>query len=484
MLSRPVAVALAAAALCFLYFHGLADTGLQSVDEPRYASVGRDMAASGDWITPRLWGEVWLEKPPLLYWAIAAATRFGLRGEWAARLPVALMAAGFLVFFWTRLREFAGEQAAWASAAILGTSVGWMAYGSVAVTDIPTAVFFATAMLLVMPWAHGEGVSPGAAAVAGASLGMAILAKALLPVALALPVLWWGRRRWRELGVSITAMVAVAAPWYAAAWMRHGWELIDVLFLRHQLDRFFRAEAEVLHPGPFWYYVPVILAGLLPWTPLAGAVRREDWRDPAVRYCASLAVFGVLFLSASSGKLPGYALPLMPFVAAVLGIAAHRAGPLLLGGVGALAFALTLAVASVPEAIEYGIGRAPLPSAWAAAVAATLLAAGTLALRRAPAQKRLVAVAIVVAAATAWQKHELARALEDNVSARKEWVRVEREIGGRPVCENWLRRQWVYGFNYYRGSALERCADPPPEDKVRLEADPDTGRTVVAPPLR
>src|SRR5688572_16556410 len=94
-------------------------------DEPRYASIGREMARSGDWVTPRLWGEPWFEKPPLLYWMIAAGYRSGLSGEAAVRAPVALMSAGFLFLFFHRLRREFGEKAALYASAILATSAGW-----------------------------------------------------------------------------------------------------------------------------------------------------------------------------------------------------------------------------------------------------------------------------------------------------------------------------------------------------------------------
>ncbi len=73
--------------------------GFISTDEPRYASIGREMARSGDWVTPRLDGAAWFEKPPLLYWMIAAGNLARLPDEWAARLPVALLSLAFLLLF-------------------------------------------------------------------------------------------------------------------------------------------------------------------------------------------------------------------------------------------------------------------------------------------------------------------------------------------------------------------------------------------------
>src|SRR6202042_2428441 len=92
----------------FLYFFGLTAAGMVGPDEPRYASIGREMARSHDFVTPRLDGQPWFEKPPLLYWTTAAArVILRLPDEWAARLPIALMSLTFLFFFFGVLkREF------------------------------------------------------------------------------------------------------------------------------------------------------------------------------------------------------------------------------------------------------------------------------------------------------------------------------------------------------------------------------------------
>src|SRR5580700_7329080 len=92
------------AAGCALYLNGLTGMGLVGPDEPRYAAIGRAMADSGDWVTPRLWGRPWFEKPALLYWMTASAFRVGLGPDLAPRLPVALLGLAFLGFFWWRLR--------------------------------------------------------------------------------------------------------------------------------------------------------------------------------------------------------------------------------------------------------------------------------------------------------------------------------------------------------------------------------------------
>src|SRR3954452_20994550 len=122
-LRKPQLWLFAALLIYFLFFFHLTATGMLGPDEPRYAAIGRAMARSGDWITPRLWGQPWFEKPALLYWMTAAGFRMGLGPELAPRLPVALASIAFLVLYWWLLRGEFGCRAAWMATLILGTSV-------------------------------------------------------------------------------------------------------------------------------------------------------------------------------------------------------------------------------------------------------------------------------------------------------------------------------------------------------------------------
>src|SRR5438309_9623251 len=124
--------------------------GLVSKDEPRYADIGRAMAQTGDWITPRLSGTPWFEKPPLLYWLTAVGFKAGLGPELAPRLPVALLSLAFLIFFWRKVRTLWDEPTANYSAAILATTGGWLAFSRVSVTDLPLAATFTMAVLFAL----------------------------------------------------------------------------------------------------------------------------------------------------------------------------------------------------------------------------------------------------------------------------------------------------------------------------------------------
>ena len=193
-MGRKALLAAGAAALLAVLTFGLGMTGLLGPDEPRYASIAREMAESGDWLTPRLWTEgedqarraPWFEKPPLLYWLGAAGFRAGLGPELAPRLPVALVSWGFVLFFWWAVRRLEGTAVATAAALMLGTSAGWAAYSVIAVTDLPLAAAFNAALLLGLLRLKGGG--RGFAVGAGVAFGLALLAKGLVAGVLALPL--------------------------------------------------------------------------------------------------------------------------------------------------------------------------------------------------------------------------------------------------------------------------------------------------------
>ena len=313
-------VALVAGAL---YIYRLGAAGLVGPDEPRYAAIGREMARSGDWITPRLWGQPWFEKPALLYWMEAVAFRLGLGPELAPRLPVAILAAAFLAFFWWILQREFGNRPAWMATLILGTSGAWMVASQLGVTDLPLAATFSAAMLLTLPWIGRRETAP--LPLAAALMGLAVLAKGLVPVALAFP-LFWRKAAWRDLLRPRVALpfLVVSLPWYALCWWRNGREFLVGFFWRQHVERM--VSGALLHVQPWWFYLPMLLASLLPWTPLLALLgRRTAYRDPRRLFLLAWLLFGLAFFSLAPNKLPGYLLPLLPAAAALMGLALEEA---------------------------------------------------------------------------------------------------------------------------------------------------------------
>src|SRR5579862_6504179 len=233
--------------LLFLYLLDLGGAGFLGPDEPRYASIGREMARSHDFITPRLDGQPWFEKPPLLYWMVAIGRMAHLPDEWAARLPVALLSIGFLVFFFHILLREISPRTAIAAGTILATMAGWLAYSFAAVNDLPMSATFWAAMLIAMFDTRRE-----QGYLAGALLGLSVLAKGLVPLVLFAPVLLIARGKRLTM---LAGCIAVGAPWFLLCWMRNGSASLHELIWRQHFERFF--SPSIQHVQPLWYYAPV-----------------------------------------------------------------------------------------------------------------------------------------------------------------------------------------------------------------------------------
>jgi 4-amino-4-deoxy-L-arabinose transferase-like glycosyltransferase len=447
-----------------LYFYHLGATGLLGPDEPRYASIAREMARSGDWITPRLWGQPWFEKPALLYWMTGAAFRLGIGPDLAPRLPVALMAAGFLVFYWWILRREFGARAAWFATLILGCCGGWLVSSQVGVPDMPMTAAFSAAMLLALPWIAKRDTRY--LPVAAALLGLAVLAKGPVALVLAAPLClrFRGARDLVRPRV-VVPFLAVALPWYLLCYLRNGTVFLHDFFVVHNLGRF--TSNALMHVQPWWFYLPVLAGSLLPWFPLLFLLgRRAAYRDPRRLYLLAWVVFGIVFFTAATNKLPGYLLPLLPAAAALMGLAlneaeteAAHAGPWL-AGCALLLVAFPMAAQMLPAALATGLSKAPLPAFQATWLLAVGVAAAAWLLESRG--RRLAAVLLIAAGAaagTVYLKRVAAPELDRTVSARALW----REISSRAneVCVDQVERNWRYGLNYYSGTPLPECSVEP-----------------------
>jgi 4-amino-4-deoxy-L-arabinose transferase-like glycosyltransferase len=470
MLRPPVRTLLLTLPLAyFLYFFGLTRTGLLGPDEPRYAAISREMARSGDWVTPRLWGEDWFEKPALLYWIQGAAFRAGLNEDLAPRLPVALTSVVFLIFFYWVLRREFGDPAAGFSTAILATSAGWLSLSHIGVTDLPMSAAFSAAMLLSLGWL--ERSERRRLPLAAALLGLAVLAKGLVPLVLAVPLAWMGRRRlldWFRPSV-IAAFAVVALPWYALCFLRNGLPFLEKFFWQHQVERF--TTTALAHGQPFWFFVPVIVAALFPWIPgLVLLASRALYSDSRRRFLLLWVVFGLVFFSAAQNKLPTYVLPLVPPLAALMGIALadrKRARWLLVASAALLVFLGPIA-AVLPEALAAGISRSALPAFQWTWLLPVLACAAVWILDAAvgrTAAVGLLAVAIT-AGAVALELRSFPE-MDRVASARPLWNAVA-PIRDR-VCIARLHRSLRYGLNYYSGTPLPDCHQEPREVEITQE---------------
>jgi 4-amino-4-deoxy-L-arabinose transferase-like glycosyltransferase len=434
-LLRPLPLILIAA-LFALYLIGLSDVGLLGPDEPRYAAIGRQMARSGDWVTPVLWGQPWFEKPALLYWMTGVATLLRLGPELAPRLPVALAAIGFILFLYRILAKAlpAGSRAPLYAAIILATSAGWIAFSFVSVTDIPLAVCLGVAVLIT--------VFGGAPVwVAGVFLGLAVLAKGLAPWVLFAPLCGWmlWKREWKKLALILGISVAVALPWYLLVYLKNGQPFIQEFIVKHHFKRF--ATDELRHVQRWYFYIPVVLGAMFPWTPLFGLLfRKHIYEDQRVRILALWVLFGLVFFSISKNKLPGYILPFTPGLAVLLGIAVERS-PRWVLALCAWLLALIPALAYVlGPALDRGLTKVaiPGPPAWGLALAgiAALCCLGNRTFG-------MAAIGLLFLIPVNYLKIMAFPVLDRTVSARQAAKK------GVPGCVDPSQRDLYYGLNYY-----------------------------------
>ncbi|MGP0072257.1 MAG: phospholipid carrier-dependent glycosyltransferase [Bryobacteraceae bacterium] len=461
-MKRGAALAVSAVGLFFLYFFGLTRTGLIGPDEARYAAIGRAMAATGDWITPRLWGAAWFEKPAWLYWMTATGFKVGLGPDWAPRLPVALASVAFLIYFFVVLKREFGERAAWYAATILATSAGWLAYSHIAITDLPMSAAFAAAMLMVLSVdseprasASGSGMLPAPSRsrlsngvvfiMAGGLLGIAVLAKGLVPLVLFIPALWFLRHRIRDLALLFVAAAVIGAPWYVLVSLRNGAFLQEFIW-KHHFGRFLKSELQ--HQRPVWFYVPVLLAGLFPWTPLVPlAASPRLFRDTRAQFLLAWFAWGFVFFSISRNKLPGYLLPLLPPLAALVGIAlSENARARILLAVCGFLLCLAPALATMlPLALESGISRASFHLTWPWMVAGLAIAGICAIVNRGWAVAIVALLTTVSAASLIWRVYP----------------ELDRQLSGRSAvsatCLPPTNRSQRYSLDYYAGRNLPDC---------------------------
>ncbi|MBX9600332.1 MAG: glycosyltransferase family 39 protein [Bryobacteraceae bacterium] len=459
--------------LAIVYIYGLDRAGMLGPDEPRYAAVGLEMARSGDWVTPRLWGEAWFEKPPLLYWLVGAGNTAGLPDPWSARLPVAMVSIAFLAFFFRELRREWNGEIALAASMMLATSAGWLAFSQIAVTDLPmSAALFAAVLLAV----QGE-LTLRRAALSGLLLGLAALGKGLVALVLFAPVAWHRRAEWRRLGVLAALSAATAGPWYAACYAVNGWPFVEELFVKHHFARF--ATGELLHEQPFWFYLPVLAGAIFPWTPLAGAVFVRK-PEPRLGFWWIWLSWGFLFFSLSRNKLPGYVLPLAPALALIMAVAVSRMpnARALLAAAAFLLILTPLITQVLPGALLSGLTRAEFLLdgtdllAGAGALVAWLAFVYWLG-HKPPLAASVTALGLLMGGAVLYAKARVLPVLDREVSARPYWLSIAREADR--YCLGEVRRAWVYGLNYYAGRSLPACMEGDGRHRITTEAIEKSG---------
>jgi 4-amino-4-deoxy-L-arabinose transferase-like glycosyltransferase len=391
--------ALIVVTLAVCYFSNLGAIGFVGPDEPRYAWIARDMAETGDWVTPRLYGKPWFEKPVLYYWMAAASFKLFGVSEAAARLPSAICALfATLALAWFAWSVYGEETARWLLL-LLPTSVGMIGFSHAAATDMPFSAMVAIAMVcaaVALGLAQNEHtpILPRAPWLAlllfGAFLGLAVLAKG--PAAIILcggAIFFWAilTKRWRDAfrllhPIAIASFCATALPWYMLCARRNP-DFLRVFLIEHNFKRYLTPEFQ--HIQPFWYYAPVVLIAFLPWTAILvwaaylfvrNFYTRKTLSDHS-RFLVTWAAFCLAFFSLSRSKLPGYVLPAFPPIAALLSAILTSAFRNRTLAYLAAAFAMALLAAVAPLRMALHWTSKIWPAVFYAYTAVLLVLAGT-----------------------------------------------------------------------------------------------------------
>ena len=365
-------------------------------DEGRYAEMAREMLVSGDWITPRLDGIKYFEKPPLQTWMNALTfAAFGF-GDWQARLWTGLCGlfgvgltglAGWRVF---------GARSGLYAALVLGSSFYWAGWSQVLTLDMGLSAMMALALCGLL-LAQRDG-APDAERRAGmlacwAGMALAVLSKGLIGIALPGAVLVAyslaarDRAIWKTLHIrqGLPLLLLIAAPWFVLVALKNP-EQPRFFFVHEHFERFLLKEHH--REAPWWFFLALIALGSLPWLgalpqALLAARRRTAGRfQPRLLLLAWILVI-LAFFSASSSKLAGYILPVFPALALLIGdyLATVRRGALALNAALAAGTGLVL-LGMAPWLASRASAAAPYQACepWLLAAGAAALAGGLLAL--------------------------------------------------------------------------------------------------------
>lgn len=442
---------------------------LIEVDDARYAEVPREMVQSGDWATPHLDGFDYVEKPPLWYWTCALSYEaFGV-SEAAARAAMGIFSlAALLATLWLGWWLFSPETGVWA-AALLSSAGLFFFLEHYLTPDLPLTACLLLCMAFALRALERPEDAGWAAPLAWTAAGLAFLAKGL--VGLVFPVGWlmagailFPRYRrpaaafLRPLGPVL--FLAVAAPWYLVMERRHP-GFLRFMFVEQHFQRFLTSKYN--RASPWYFFLLVLPAGLLPWTPAfldALAKPLRSWNeDPRAAALAGWIVMITIFFSSSHSKLATYILPVAPQAAVLGALVLHEPRPW--ARKLALSLAALFAAALVVLLVGARLGRLPPLKdgpPWAdvagfGAAALAFLSAGLAGWGLGKGRAALVISGWLVGATALWA-----------IRANAAWLSVK-DLGRRvaqlagPDDEIWVYGIYLHGLPFYARRRVDRVID-------------------------
>lgn len=306
----------------FSFAFMLGSRPLNVPDEARYSEVAREMLVTHDFITPRLNGIKYFEKPALFYWMQAASLKTFGQSEWACRLMDALMALLGCLATYCTARMLFDRKTGLFSAIILSSSLLYFALARVITLDMTVSIWLC---LSLFSFILGVYKSRSYYYLLYIFAALAVLTKGLIGIIFpgSIIFLWiLFTRNWKVLkdcyllrGGIIFLLITL--PWHILVQMKNP-EFFHFYFIDQQFNRYLTLEAHRYQPD--WYYIPIVLLGLFPWTGfLYGALKNIKWRDQKELFLVISALFIFVFFSLSKSKLVPYVLPCLPFIAIIIG---------------------------------------------------------------------------------------------------------------------------------------------------------------------
>ena len=315
------------------FFAGLGRGAITDSDEAFYAESAREMVASGNWITPYYNYEPRFQKPILYYWLTSATYLILGATEMAARLWAAMAGVGLVLVTAAAGRRWYDESTGLLAGAIVATNFGYFSIGRMALPDLPLTFCITLAIWAALVSTLEQERSPRKFVILAAlGLGLGFLMKGpvglIIPLLVIVPVLAIERRSIAltpsDIVLGFVVMVGIAVPWYLLMWFTHGNGYLQSFFVGDNFERF--ATDRFNDPRPWWFYLPVVAGGLLPWAPLLLV-----WLGPITQFLRRKRDIGTIdlrlllwallplaFYSISVGKQPRYILPVLPPLAILL----------------------------------------------------------------------------------------------------------------------------------------------------------------------
>lgn len=337
--------------IALLPLFGFWTYGLFDLDEGIYAASLRGMMLNNDWVVPSYLGSPFFEKPILVYWFswLSLSFNFSFSDMFALRFPSVVACIGTLLLVFRFLRVRYDDVTAMRAVMVLSASPLFMGVGRMMMPDALLYFFLSGALLCF--WSSLEG-SKHLRIYSGICLGFATLAKGPVAIAFFLLVLVFcylflieKRERFRGYWIlSLIAFFIVVCLWYLPVFLREGNEFFTAFLWEQNIGRFLGGDKA--HLGPIWFYIPVLLLSLAPFTFLVFKVWRNSRENDFEIFLWIWAFIVFVFFSLSGSKLPHYILPMFPPFAMLIGISWSRMKkvPMLLAPLWGLLFGVAVMI--------------------------------------------------------------------------------------------------------------------------------------------